>query len=95
VPRPTAQFETLPGRTITSGLFTIDGPITSVCGTKGDYGQELGLTYVKPGKGDAATGSLLIRNTAGGGSGTIQVPGDEVLCGLDPTVAPLTSECPR
>lgn len=80
---------------VTSGLFTIDGSITSVCGTKGDYGQELGLTYVKPGNGDAATGGLLIRYTAGGGGGTIRVSVDEVLCGLDPTVAPLTSACPR
>jgi hypothetical protein len=80
---------------IASGLFTIDGPVTSVCGTNGGYGQELGLTYVKPGNGDAATGGLLIRYTAGAGSGTIQVPVDEVLCGLDPTVAPLTAPCPR
>jgi hypothetical protein len=80
---------------VASGLFTIDGPITFVCGAEGEYGQEFGLTYVKPGDGDAATGGLLIRYTAGGGTGTIQVSVDVVLCGLDPTVAPLTSECPR
>ncbi len=80
---------------IPSGLFVIGAPVTSVCNTPGDSGQELGLTYTKPTDGDAATGGLVIHYTAGGDVGIVEVPVDEVLCGATPTEPLLAQECHR
>lgn len=78
-----------------SGRFDIRGPVTAVCGGP-EAGDELGITYMKPTDADGATGGLVIHYEAGGGTGTVTVPIDEVMCGTSPKADPrLTSVCPR
>jgi hypothetical protein len=78
-----------------SGWFDIRGAVTAVCGGP-EAGDELGITYMKPTDVDGATGGLVIHYEAGGGTGTVTVPIDEVMCGTSPHAdAQLTSVCPR